>query len=299
MPEPFLRPRPAPSGHIEHLLDFYDSFAAEYDDWAGGVHRRLAARLAELAQPGPGEAVLDVGTGTGLVAHLAAQQVGRRGQVIGIDLSAGMLEMARRRPRVNTRFIGMAAERLVFKEATFDLVTYGLSLADLADPGTSLEEAFRVLKEGGRIAVSSERRSLQTESQEVFFSLIEGLAGQHYMHLPPAPGDRSHLGEPEVLPRILEAAGFQEVQVTEMVTGSRAPDAGRWLEVMAGAGPRPHTLIRALGPRLRARLEAEIESALAPLGEDAFRYHHAFTVVRARKPRGKEPVQASGERGSG
>ena len=54
---------------------------------------------------------------------------------------------------------------------------------------------------------------------------------------------------------------------------------------MAGAGPLPNTLIRALGPRYRDELEAEVESAMDSLGDpdDAFRYHHSYLIAVARK----------------
>ena len=57
---------------VDHLVDFFDRVATDYDTWAGGQHGRVAARLVELAAPVKGEHALDVGTGTGLVAHLVA-----------------------------------------------------------------------------------------------------------------------------------------------------------------------------------------------------------------------------------
>jgi len=98
----------------DHLVDFFDQIASVYDSWAGGQHGRVAARLVELAAPKPGEHVLDVATGTGLVAHLVAAKVAP-GSVIGIDLSDRMLSIARSKQGKNTQFVGMAAERLVFR----------------------------------------------------------------------------------------------------------------------------------------------------------------------------------------
>ena len=57
-------------------------------------HARLADRLVRLAAPQPDERVLDIATGTGFVAILAAQLVGERGRVVGVDISAGMLDQA-------------------------------------------------------------------------------------------------------------------------------------------------------------------------------------------------------------
>ena len=269
---------------VEHLVDFFDRIAPVYDTWAGGQHGRVATRLVDLATPAKHEQVLDVGTGTGLVANLLAPRV-NPGLVIGIDLSENMLSIARAHKAKNVQFVGMAAEHLVFRPDTFDLVTMGEALAYLANPTAALAEAHRILRPGGRLALSCQRRSLSTRAQDLFFQGLLPLARRHYLSLPRYSSDRSRFGEPDVLPQILGAAGFETVKLTEMVTGGRANDAREWTELMAGAGPLPYTLIRALGPRYRNELEAEVEAAMASLGDpdDAFRYHHSYVLVVAKK----------------
>jgi ubiquinone/menaquinone biosynthesis C-methylase UbiE len=269
---------------IDHLVDFFDRIAPSYDSWAGGQHERVAARLVDVAAPQKGEHVLDVGTGTGLVAHLVAPRVSP-GSVIGIDLSDHMLAIARSKMSKNVQFLGMAAERLVFKPETFDLVTMGEALAYLGDPSDALAEAHRVLRAGGRLAVSNQRRSLSTRAQDLFFQGLAPLARRHYLNFPRYSSERARFGEPEVLPQLLDRAGFEVTRVTEMVTGGRTRDAKEWTDLMAGAGPLPNTLIRALGPRYRDELEAEVESAMESLGDpdDAFRYHHSYLIAVARK----------------
>ncbi len=269
---------------VDHVVDFFDRFAPLYDGWAGGQHGRVAARLVDLAAPKKNEHVLDVGTGTGLVAHLVAPKVSP-GTVLGIDLSDKMLAIARLKKDKNVQFVGMAAEHLVFRPESFDLVTMGEALTYFADPTTALEEAHRVLRTGGRLAVSCQRRSLNTRAQELFFQGLTPLARRHYLSLPRYSSERSRFGEPDVLPKILAGAGFEVERLTDMVTGGRANDAREWTDLMAGAGPRPYTLIRALGPRYRDELEAEVEAAMASLGDpdDAFRYHHSYVLAVAKK----------------
>ena len=269
---------------IDHLVDFFDQIAPSYDAWANGQHARVASRLVELLKPKKGQHALDIGTGTGLVAHLVATKVSP-GTVIGIDLSDRMLSIARSKQAKNTQFLGMAAERLVFRPETFDLVTMGEALAYLADPGDALSEARRVLRPGGRLAVSSQRRSLSTRAQDLFFQGLAPLARRHYLSLPRYSSDRSRFGEPKLLPQVLESAGFKVDLMTEMVTGGRAQNAREWTDMMAGAGPLPYTLIKALGPRYRLELEAEVEMAMESLGDpdDAFRYHHSYLLVVASK----------------
>src|SRR5260370_34711698 len=148
---------------IDHLVDFFDQVAPVYDTWAGGQHGRIATRLVELVNPKKGHEALDVGTGTGLVAQLVAAKVSP-GSVIGIDLSDRMLSIARSRRSKNTQFLGMAAERLVFRPETFDLVTMGDTLAHLSHPGHGLDEGHRVLTPAAPPPVSSQSRRLSTHA---------------------------------------------------------------------------------------------------------------------------------------
>src|SRR5262249_19800787 len=157
------------------------------------------------AAPKRSHHVLDVGTGTGLVAELIAPGV-RPGTVIGIDLSERMLSLARSRQIPNAQFVGMAAERLVFRPGTFNLVTMGESLAYFADRGAALEEAHRVLRPKGHLALSCHRRSLSTPAQNLFFQGLAPLARRHYLTLPRFSSDRARFGEPGVLPAILAEA---------------------------------------------------------------------------------------------
>ena len=261
---------------IEHLVEFYDRVAPEYDAWAGGLHSRVAAKLVDVAAPRRGDAVLDVGCGTGLVTHRLAEAVGAKGSVVGIDLSSRMLDLARPRARPNTKFMAMAAEHMVFRDRSFDLITYGQSLPYLIDPLASLEETVRLLRPGGRVALSLHRRSLQTEAQDLFYRVLGDLAIRHHMRVPEHSPERSVFGERENLPRLLDELGFEKIRMTEMVTGGRARTPREWTQLMAGSGPLPNTLLSVLGPRLRSEFETILAERMEKLGDDAFRYHFAF-----------------------
>jgi ubiquinone/menaquinone biosynthesis C-methylase UbiE len=110
--------------------------------------------LLRVASPQKGERVLDVACGTGLVALQAARAVGPTGRVLGIDLSARMVELAgarARHSRLQADFVRMDAEKLDLTAATFDVVLCALGLMYLPDPEQALREMKRVLRPGGRM----------------------------------------------------------------------------------------------------------------------------------------------------
>jgi len=121
-----------------------------------GRERALRDRLAELARLAPGEAVLDVGCGTGSLALAAKRRVGAAGTVVGVDASPEMIALAQRkaaRADSEVTFRNGVAERLPFPDGTFDVVLATLMLHHLPAPlrRECAREAVRVLKPGGRV----------------------------------------------------------------------------------------------------------------------------------------------------
>jgi ubiquinone/menaquinone biosynthesis C-methylase UbiE len=264
------------------IVHFFDAVAPGYEAWADGLHPRVADRLAQHAGPRPGEQCLDVGCGTGLVTGAVARAVGDQGQVIGLDVSGGMLAVARGRALPNTLYHKINADpELWLKDRTFDLVTFGDSISYLHDPLDALRQARRVLCEGGRVALSVRRRSLDTPAQEVFYGLLDELVQRHPIEIPRQRDQRAALGEPAVLSRELADAGFEETAIVTMATGGRAASARAWVDQMALTGPRPFVYLTSLGRDSRRKLEATIEREMRRLGEEAFHYHHAYTFAVA------------------
>ena len=137
----------------------YDSVAVEFDRFTTLLTTPLAARMIALAQLRSGERVLDVGTGTGVVAFQAAKQVGVNGTVVGIDLSDGMLAVARGQAEraglsAHIEFRKMDAEALQFAEGSFDGVLSLFALLHFPNPLGALQEMLRVLRPGGRLIVA-------------------------------------------------------------------------------------------------------------------------------------------------
>jgi ubiquinone/menaquinone biosynthesis C-methylase UbiE len=136
----------------------WDRAAASYADLWGDQLRGVQDLLLQLASPAAGQRVLDVACGTGVLALACARAVGPAGQVVGVDLSEGMVIAADGAARAaglgNVRFARMDAESLALPPASFDLVVCGLGLMYCPDPIEALRQMRAVLKDQGRIAVS-------------------------------------------------------------------------------------------------------------------------------------------------
>jgi len=136
--------------------DSYDSVAAGFEQLTERFSRRIADHIIDLSGAGPDDRLLDVGTGTGLVARLASM---RCKNVVGIDHSEGMLEEARtaaERDGVEDRirFAAMDAEALDFENDTFDVILSLFVLRHLPNPLEAVREMCRVLKPGGKLVLN-------------------------------------------------------------------------------------------------------------------------------------------------
>ncbi len=111
-----------------------------------------------LASQRPGETVLDLGCGGGLDVFLAAEKVGPSGRVIGLDMTAEMIALASanaaRRGDANVEFVEAPIEAMPLADASVDCVISNCVLNLVPDKDAALAEIFRVLKPGGRLAVS-------------------------------------------------------------------------------------------------------------------------------------------------
>jgi len=125
--------------------------------WQAQLAGAQAALLAGAALA-PGEQVLDVACGTGLVTFAAARAVGPTGRVVGVDLAGRMVAAAGRRADTlglaNVGFARMDAEALALPDASVDAVLCSLGLMYLPEPAQALREMRRVLRPGGRLALA-------------------------------------------------------------------------------------------------------------------------------------------------
>ena len=163
-----------------------------------------APRVAEAAAIRPGQRVLDVACGTGVLTRAAAARAGPRGTVIGLDLSRKMLEVAKRlSPNLEWREGG--ADELPFPDNSFDAVVSQFGLMFFPDPPSALREMMRVLVPGGHLAVAVWASLADTPAYAAEVELVERLAG-------PAAADPLRapfvLGDAERLAEHFRSAGI-------------------------------------------------------------------------------------------
>jgi demethylmenaquinone methyltransferase/2-methoxy-6-polyprenyl-1,4-benzoquinol methylase len=164
------------SGRRRYVDDLFDGTARNYDSverllalGSGARYRRQALQRSGLKA---GMRVLDIATGTGLVAREALATVGPTGVVIGLDPSAGMLGEARSLGIPLVRALG---ERLPCADASFDFVSMGFALRHVADLDALFAEIRRVLKPGGTaciLEITRPRRSSTSAMLRIFMTRI-------------------------------------------------------------------------------------------------------------------------------
>lgn len=120
----------------------------------GPIFGPWATELLAVGAPSPGERVLDVACGTGAVTRLVTERIGASGRVVGLDISPGMLAVARASSDPRIEWLESNATTLPLPDAAFDLVLCQQGLQYFPDRPAALREMRRVLVEGGRLALS-------------------------------------------------------------------------------------------------------------------------------------------------
>ena len=213
----------------------FDRIAGVYDRMnsvmTAGMHHRWRERAADLARVSPGDRVLDVATGTGDLAVELDRRVSPGGEVVGMDFSESMLELARRKS-TGIRFEAGHALDLPYVDGEFADATVGFGARNFSDLPGGLSEMVRVTRPGGRVVVL-EITTPQRPPLSVFFRLwfdravpaMGRLAGDPdaYEYLPSSvrrfPGPHELAGE-------LDAAGLEDVTYLLTAGGIIAIHAG-------------------------------------------------------------------------
>ena len=206
--------------------DSYDPITSDlYDEGerSGVPAEALLASLGcgnptALAQLHGGETVLDLGSGGGIDVLLSAKRVGPAGKVYGLDMTDEMLALAnenkRRAGATNVEFLKGEIENIPLPDASVDVIISNCVINLSADKGRVLREAFRVLKPGGRFAVSDVvvRGAVPAEvkrSMELWIGCVAGaLEESEYRSLLSAAGFEQIDIEPTRIYKAEDAAAF-------------------------------------------------------------------------------------------
>lgn len=219
-----------------------------------------APLLFALAAPQPGEQVLDLACGTGIVARQAAPWVGADGRIVGLDLNPGMLAVAgaaAAREGLTIEWQEGRMEALPFADGEFDLVLCQHGLQFSPERPQAVTEMRRVLRDGGRVGIAA-WQGLELHS---FWATFNEALNRH-LGIPALAAPFS-LASSEELHGLLADAGFREIVIEprSMPVVFRNPDSFIAMEVDVIAAAIPAA--QHLDAEARAALTASISAEMA------------------------------------
>lgn len=227
------------------------------------IHSRWAPRLLSHARPRPGERVLDVACGTGIVARTVAPLVGPDGTVIAVDISPDMLAVARSLPAPAGTIIDWRegdAASLPVPDGTIDLVLCQQGLQFFPDRATTVREMRRVLAPSGRAAVSVFRG---LDHHPLYAALFEA-EGRHLDTPAEELATPFSFDDADALRELFADAGFQRVEIQRATHEVVFPSPDRFVAftVLAGASFIPEAEMDA---EARTELVDAIAREVAPV----------------------------------
>ena len=198
------------------------------------IGRPVAEDLVEVATLHPGERVLDVACGTGVVSRLAAKRIGDAGSVTGVDVDTQMLDVARAAAPADApiEWHEASAEAMPYEDGRFDVVLCQMGLQFMTNKSGALREMQRVLATDGRVALN-----VPGPTPAMFCIVADALA----RHIHPDVGSKMHLvfslHDSSELDDLMKEAGFTQVQLHRAIKTLRLPPSEEFLWQYIGATP--------------------------------------------------------------
>jgi ubiquinone/menaquinone biosynthesis C-methylase UbiE len=227
-----------------------------------------AVDLVKLSAPKPGERVLDVACGTGIVARLATQHIGPKGRVVGLDLNSGMLTVARSASLgfENIEWREGNATALPLSDKTFDLVLCQQGLQFFPDRLASSKEMHRVLAPGGRLAISVWSSISNCPGFLALAEALESHVGSEAAAFMRSPFSLTTESE---LRSLVEGAGFRGVRIHPATKRLVFPSPEEFVKRYVGASPLANIVARAESKSQQALLDSvskALQSYVSPDG---------------------------------
>jgi ubiquinone/menaquinone biosynthesis C-methylase UbiE len=264
----------------ENPAEFYERFMVPV------FHGPFAADLVERVRPRPGERVLDLACGTGIVARAVARALGGDSRITGLDISPLMLEVARQKASAEGFEIEWRegdAQALPFDDASFDLVLCQEALQLVPDMQAAAREMWRVLAPGGRIAVSAWTTLERNPFDKVVADAFTRHAGAPVIDVAFA------LGDPAVFSRLFADAGFEDIDIQTHSVAGRFPSPDEYVELMVvsavAAIPAISDMDETEQQRLADAIQADVRRDAEPFIENGELVVMSETgILQARKP---------------
>lgn len=233
---------------------------------------KWAVDLVNRAQPRPGETVLDIACGTGVVAREAAKLMGQ-GCVTGLDLNSGMLRVARAVPNEGApiAWIEGSALELPFSSNSFDLVLCQLGLQFFPDHERALREMHRVLSNSGRVALSVYSPIERTPGAHAFVLALDRVLGPHASRVKRGEHAFEH---PDQLGNILVNAGFAAIEIQTVVQQITFPSVLDYVRFQLLATP--------MAMLLKDCAEEDRLTAITRIGDETLGYSTAAMLDDGR-----------------
>lgn len=241
----------------------------------------VAQDLIAAASLRAGERILDVGCGTGVVARLAAEQVGASGSVVGLDIHPGMLAVAAAASPASVAIEWREgnAESLPFPERSFDAVLCQMSLQFVSGKLDALREMRRVLERDGRALVCA-----PGPKPALFDILAKGLA-RHFGPQPAAFADRVFsMHDIDEFTELMRSAGFTDVTVRAEPRALHLPAPADFLWQYISSTPLAGPIAEA-GAAERDAFERDVCAQWQAFteGDGSMRLQVGITTARGRK----------------
>ena len=244
-----------------------------------------AADLIDRAAPRPGEQVLDIACGTGVVARLAAERMGS-GRVVGLDINAGMLAVARSlHPGAgpSIEWYEGSALTMPFPDASFDLCLCQLGLQFFPDRPAAMREMFRVLQLGGRVALSV---FSAIEHTPVTNALADALDRRLRPGASSIKRSEHSLADPDELRRLAVGQGFRDVSVNTVTQTLRFASPREYVRMQMTATPMAGLVADMESGPLNVLMDAiagDLKAALCRDGEEGLVSPQEAHVLLAQK----------------